>query len=34
VTDGRVDDDAVRGGHGDSDDSDLAGLVEFGIPQR
>ena len=34
VTDGRVDDDAVRGSHGHSDDSDLAGLVECGIPQR
>ena len=34
VTDGRVDDDAVRGGHVDLDDSDSAGLVEFGIPQR
>jgi hypothetical protein len=25
---------AVRRGDGDSDDSDLAGLVEFGFPQR
>jgi hypothetical protein len=33
VTDGRVDDDAIRGGHGHSDDSDLAGLVEFGKSQ-
>jgi hypothetical protein len=28
VTDGRVDDNSIRGGHGDSDDSDLAGVVE------
>jgi len=34
VTDGGVDDNAVRGGHGESDDSDLAELVEFGLPQR
>jgi hypothetical protein len=34
VTDGRVDDNAVRVGHGDSDGSDLDGPVEFGCPQR
>jgi len=34
VTDGRIDDNTVLCGHIDLDDSDLAGLVEFGFPQR
>lgn len=34
VTDNWIDDNAVLDGHGDSDDSDLAALVEFGFPQR
>ena len=34
VTDGRIDDNAVRGGHGASDDSDLAELVESSLAQR
>ena len=34
VANGRVDGNAVWGGHGESDDSDLVGLVEFGFPKR
>ncbi len=34
VTDGRVNNNAVRSGLGELDDSELAGLVEFGLPQR